>query len=163
MLYYLEHPPPLTCNLVQAHGLPPSTWAQKKYHSSIGISSKRVTFTQPAMDDSNIGVGKHGRTILVDFSSIGLLPVVTLRLLSPTLNNKHGPIPASLGLPGNSKPTSMTLINVSVDGVPPDTRYVNLCQAWKYSSAVNLDHRYGNKAEERLDGGHRLRRWCSSR
>ena len=66
-------------------------------------------FTQSDMDDSNFGVDEHGRTVLMGFSDIGLLPetFVAFTLWS---DDKLDSTTASLGLSGNSKLASMSAI-----------------------------------------------------
>ena len=65
-------------------------------------------FTQSDMDDSNFGVDEHGRTVLMDFCEIGLLPETFIAF---TLSSKKlYPIAASLGLSGNSNLASMAAI-----------------------------------------------------
>ena len=66
-------------------------------------------FAQSDMDDSNFGVDEHGRTVLMDFSGIGVLPetFVAFTLCS---DDKSGSIAPSLGLSGNSNGYSMAVI-----------------------------------------------------
>lgn len=64
-------------------------------------------FTQSDMDDSNFGVDEHGRTVLMHFSDVGVLPE---SFVAYTLKNKHGPIAASFSLSGDSKLPSMGAI-----------------------------------------------------
>ena len=65
-------------------------------------------FTQSDMDDSNFGVDEQGKTVLMDFSEIGLLPET---FVAYTLSSKKfNPIVASLGLSGNSNLLSMAPI-----------------------------------------------------
>ena len=108
MLYFLQRPPPpLTCHLGQAYGLL-SVKAQQKV-SPVSVSGERLIFTQSDMDDSNFGLDENGRTVLMDFSEIGLLPDT---FVAHTLSSdkKFDPIIASLGLSGNSNRDSMAAI-----------------------------------------------------
>ncbi|KIO05616.1 hypothetical protein M404DRAFT_999746 [Pisolithus tinctorius Marx 270] len=86
--------------------LPHST--QKKL-SPVSICGERLMFTQSDMHDSNFGVDEHGRTVLMDFNTIGLLPetFVAFTLCS---DDKLRAIAASLGLSGNSNLASMAAI-----------------------------------------------------
>ncbi|KAH9169783.1 hypothetical protein EDB89DRAFT_1982495 [Lactarius sanguifluus] len=56
----------------KAYGLL-SVTAQQKV-SPVSVSGERLMFTQSDMDDSNFGVDENGRTVLMDFSEVGLLP-----------------------------------------------------------------------------------------
>jgi hypothetical protein len=107
MLYFLERPPPLTCHLGQAYGLLSVTAQQKM--SPVSVSGERLMFTQSDMDDSNFGLDENGRTVLMDFGEIGLLPDT---FVAHTLSSdkKFDPIIASLGLSGNSNRDSMAAI-----------------------------------------------------
>ena len=111
MLYYYyffeRPPPPLTCHLGQAYGLL-SVTAQKKI-SPVSVSGERLMFTQSDMDDSNFGLDENGRTVLMDFSDIGVLPDT---FVAHTLSSdkKFEPIIASLGLSDNSNLASMAAI-----------------------------------------------------
>ena len=92
---FLECPPPPTCTLGQAYYRLLSVWARKTY-SPVSICGERVMFTQSDMDDSNFGVDEHGRTVLMDFSKIGMLPET---LVAYMLSKDDA---ACLGLSGNS-------------------------------------------------------------
>jgi len=108
MLYFLEHPPPLmACHLHQAYGLL-SVAAQRKV-PPVSVSSERLMFTQPGMDVSNFGVDENGRTILMDFSEVGLLPET---FVAHTLSSDKifEPVVASLSLSSNSKLGSIATI-----------------------------------------------------
>jgi hypothetical protein len=106
--YFLERPPPLTCNLGQAYGLLSVT--ARRGVSPVSISGERLMFTQSDMDDSNFGVDEHGRTVLMDFSEIGMLPE-SFVAYTLSLDKKFDPIAASLGLSGNSNLASMAAIS----------------------------------------------------
>ena len=74
--------------------------------SPVSVCGERLMFTQSDMDDSNFGVDEHERTVLMDFSEIGLLPETLVAYMLSSDNNP-GPIAASLGLLGNSNLASM--------------------------------------------------------
>lgn len=78
--------------------------------SPVSISGERLMFTQSDMDDSNFGVDEHGRTVLMDFSEIGMLPE-SFVAYTLSLDKKFDPIAASLGLSGNSNLASMAAIS----------------------------------------------------
>ncbi|KAI6012185.1 hypothetical protein PISMIDRAFT_104192 [Pisolithus microcarpus 441] len=101
-LYIKRRPPPLTCHLGQAHRVL-SKAGQKKY-PPISVNGERLMFTQADMHDSNFGVDENGRTVLMDFREVGLLPESFVAFTLPPV------IAASLGLSGNSKLTSMAAI-----------------------------------------------------
>ena len=61
------------------------------------------------MDDSNFGVDEHGKTVLMDFSEIGLLHE-TFVASTLSSDDKFGPTATSLGLSGNSNLASMSAI-----------------------------------------------------
>ncbi|KAI5990732.1 hypothetical protein EDD15DRAFT_2278600 [Pisolithus albus] len=61
-------------------------------------------FTQADMHDSNFGVDENGRTVLMDFSEVGLLPESFVAFTLPP------DIAATLGLSRGSKLTSMAAI-----------------------------------------------------
>ncbi|KAH8986802.1 hypothetical protein EDB86DRAFT_2224657 [Lactarius hatsudake] len=87
----------------KAYGLLSVTVQQKV--SPVSVSGERLMFTQSDMDDSNFGVDENGRTVLMDFSEVGLLPE------THTLSSgKLRPIAASLGLSSNSNLVSMAAI-----------------------------------------------------
>ena len=85
-----------------------SVAAQQKV-SPVSVSGERLMFTQSDMDDSNFGVDENGRTVLMDFNEVGLLPET---FVAHTLSSekKLRPIAASLGLSGNSNLASMAAI-----------------------------------------------------
>lgn len=66
-------------------------------------------FTQSDIDVSNFGVDENGRTVLMDFSDVGLLPET---FVAHTLSSDETfePVVASLGLSGNSKLRSIAAI-----------------------------------------------------
>ena len=107
MLYFLERPPQLTCNPGQAYGF--LSVRTRETRSPISVSGERLMFTQSDMDDSNLGVDEHGRTVLMDFSDIGLLPE-TFVAYTLSSKQKFDPIVASLGLSGNSNLASIAAI-----------------------------------------------------
>ncbi|KAI6021854.1 hypothetical protein PISMIDRAFT_690681 [Pisolithus microcarpus 441] len=76
---------------------------QKKY-PPIGVNGERLMFTQADMHESNFGVDENGRSVLMDFREVGLLPESFVAFTLPP------DIAASLGLSGNSKVTSMAAI-----------------------------------------------------
>ncbi|KIM51729.1 hypothetical protein SCLCIDRAFT_18312 [Scleroderma citrinum Foug A] len=91
----------------KAYGLLSVTAWQKV--SPVSVCGERLMFTQSDMDDSNFGVDEHERTVLMDFSEIGLLPE-TFVAYTLSSDNNLGPIAASLGLSGNSNLVSMAAI-----------------------------------------------------
>jgi len=107
MLYFLERPPLLTFHLGQAYGL--LSFTAKQMVSPVSVSGERLMFTQSDMDDSNFGLDENGRTVLIDFSEIGLLPE-TFVVYTLSSDEKFDPIVASLGLSGNSNLASMAAI-----------------------------------------------------
>ena len=135
MLYFLERPPPLTWHLGQAYSLLPASAQQMV--SPVRVSGECFMFTQSHMNYSNFGVDENGRTVLIGFSEVGLLPET---FIAHTLSSdqKPHPITASLGLSGNSNLGSMAVIAVSGSGIQPETRYVNLCLTWKYLVQLTL-------------------------
>jgi hypothetical protein len=78
-------------------------------------------FTQSDMHDSNFGVDENGRTVLMNFSTVGLLPesFVAFTLSS---HEKFVPIAASLGLLGNSNIASMAEIALCL-GMVSDPKF----------------------------------------
>ena len=107
MLYFLERPPPLICHLGQAYGLLSTTARQKV--SPVKVSGERLMFAQSDMDVSNFGVDENGRTVLMDFSEVGLLPA-TFVAYTLSSDEKLPPIVDFLGLSGNSNLASMAAI-----------------------------------------------------
>ncbi|KAI6006866.1 hypothetical protein EDD15DRAFT_2394117 [Pisolithus albus] len=81
--------------------LPRGAW--KKY-PPVSVNGERLMFAQSDMDDSNFGVDENGRTVLMDFSEVGLLPESFVAFTLPP------DIAASLGLSHSSKLTSMAAI-----------------------------------------------------
>ncbi|KAI6101481.1 hypothetical protein EDD16DRAFT_1758372 [Pisolithus croceorrhizus] len=67
----------------------------------ISITNERLIFTQPDVHDSNFGVDEEGKTVLLDFGEVALLPESFARF---TLSSKEefSPIIESLGLSGES-------------------------------------------------------------
>ena len=66
-------------------------------------------FAQSDMDDSNFGVDENGRTVLMDFGTVGVLPE-SLVAFTLSLDDKFNSIIASMSLSGNSKLASMAAI-----------------------------------------------------
>ncbi|KAH9015922.1 hypothetical protein EDB85DRAFT_1875454 [Lactarius pseudohatsudake] len=91
----------------KAYGLLSFTAQQRV--SPVSVSGERLVFTQSDMDDSNFGVDENGRTVLMDFSEVGLLPE-TFIAYTLSSDRKLHPIAASLGLSGNSNLVSMAAI-----------------------------------------------------
>ena len=83
--------------------------SQPSRGSPVSVSGERLMFTQSDMDDSNFGVDENGRTVLMDFGEVGLLPE-TFVAHPLSSNQKLHPIAASLGLSGNSNLVSMAAI-----------------------------------------------------
>ena len=77
-----------------------STQAQKQV-SPVEISGDRLMFTQSDMHPSNFGVDEHGKTVLMDFAEIGLLPET---FVADTMSSEKGlaPIAIALNLSGSS-------------------------------------------------------------
>ena len=63
----------------------------QKRASPVKIGGDRLMFTQSDMDPSNFGVDQHGKTVLIHFGEIGLLPetfvahIMFEKRLSPSL------------------------------------------------------------------------------
>lgn len=76
----------------------------RKMYSPVSVNGERLMFTQADMHHSNFGVDENGRTVLMDFNKVGLLPESFVAFTLPRS------IAASLGLSGNSKLTSMAAI-----------------------------------------------------
>ncbi|KAI6015931.1 hypothetical protein BKA83DRAFT_2061830 [Pisolithus microcarpus] len=74
---------------------------------------KRLVFAQPDMHDSNFSVDREGKTVLLDFGEIALLPESFVRF---TLSSKEKlvPIIKSLGLSGESNMALMGKIAYSL-------------------------------------------------
>ncbi|KAI6003133.1 hypothetical protein EDD15DRAFT_1468657 [Pisolithus albus] len=81
--------------------LPRGAW---KKCPPVSVNGERLMFTQADMDDSNFGVDENGRTVLMNFLEVGLLPESFVAFTMPP------DIAASLGLSRNSKLTSMDAI-----------------------------------------------------
>ncbi|KIK20264.1 hypothetical protein PISMIDRAFT_682436 [Pisolithus microcarpus 441] len=88
--------------MMRAHRLL-SQAARKKY-PPVSVNGERLMFTQSDMRDHNSGVDENGRTVLMDFREVGLLPESFVAFTLPP------DIAPSLGLSGNSKLTSMAAI-----------------------------------------------------
>jgi hypothetical protein len=89
----------LTCNLGQAYTLL-SARAQKQL-SPVEICNDRLMFTQSDMHPSNFGVDQHGKTVLMDFAEIGLLPE-TFVAHTMSSEKRLAPITIALSLSGSS-------------------------------------------------------------
>jgi hypothetical protein len=77
------------------------TQAQKEL-SRVEIRGDRLMFTQSDMHPSNFGVDQHGKTVLMDFAAIGLLPE-TFVAHTMGLEKRLAPIDIALNLsPGSS-------------------------------------------------------------
>ncbi|KDR78625.1 hypothetical protein GALMADRAFT_63963, partial [Galerina marginata CBS 339.88] len=85
-----------------------SVTARRK-DSLVRVCGESLMVTQSDMDGSNFGVDEHRRTVLMDFSEIGLLPEIFIAYMLFS-DSKHGPIAASFGLSGNSNLASMAAI-----------------------------------------------------
>ena len=107
MLCFLERLPPLTFHLGQAYGL--LSFTAKQRVSPVSVSGERLMFTQSDMDYSNFGLDENGRTVLMNFSDIGVLPD-TFVAYTLSSDEKFDPIVVSLGLSGNSNLASMAAI-----------------------------------------------------
>ncbi|RDB18139.1 hypothetical protein Hypma_000611 [Hypsizygus marmoreus] len=77
-----------------------STQAQKQV-SPVEISGDRLMFTQSDMHHSNFGVDQHGKTVLLDFAEIGLLPE-TFVAHTMSSEKRLAPIATALSLSGSS-------------------------------------------------------------
>jgi hypothetical protein len=62
----------LTCDLDQAYTLLPCH--DQDQLSPVEICRDRLMFTQSDMNSSNFGIDQHGKTVLMDFAEIQLLP-----------------------------------------------------------------------------------------
>jgi hypothetical protein len=82
----------------QAYTLFP-TQAQKQL-SPVEISGDRLMFTQSDMHPSNFGVDQHGKTVLMDFAEIGLLPE-TFVVHTMSSEERLAPIAIALSLSGS--------------------------------------------------------------
>ena len=78
-------------------------------------------FTQSDMDDSNFGVDEHGRTVLMGFSEIGMLPET---FVAYTLSLDDA---AYLGLSVKSNLTSMAAITHCLMMVGDPTFGISTC------------------------------------
>jgi len=76
------------------------TQAQKEL-SRVEIRGDRLMFTQSDMHPSNFGVDQDGKTVLMDFATIGLMPET---FVAHTLcsEKRLAPIAIALGLSGSS-------------------------------------------------------------
>ena len=104
-------------------------------------------FTQSDMDPSNFGVDQHGKTVLMDFGKIGLLPETFVAF---TMAGKRlAPIASALGL-SNSSTYSMALVSPALWMVATPT----LCASpyTFYEISTNVRHRPG-RARQSQDWG----------
>ncbi|KAG8740419.1 hypothetical protein FRC10_004342 [Ceratobasidium sp. 414] len=76
------------------------TQVQKKL-SPVKISGDRFMFTQSDMHPSNFGVDQHGKTVLMGFADIGLLPE-TFVAYTMCSEKRLAPIATALSLSGSS-------------------------------------------------------------
>jgi hypothetical protein len=105
----------------------------RQVYPPVSICGERVMFAQSDMDDSNFGVDEHGRTVLMNFSEIGMLPE---SFVACTLSFDDA---AYLGLSGNSNLASMFEIAYCLGMVAdPELGTSNLCLTWGYGSAANF-------------------------
>ncbi len=82
------------------------TQAQKQL-SPVEIRGDRLMFTQSDMHPSNFGVDQHGKTVLMDFAAIGLLPET---FVAHTMSEKRlAPIAIALSLSGSSNASMAAL------------------------------------------------------
>ncbi|EDQ98976.1 uncharacterized protein LACBIDRAFT_318417 [Laccaria bicolor S238N-H82] len=78
--------------------------------ASVNITNDRVMFLQSDLDKSNFGIDKDGKTVLMDFESIGLLPE-TLVLYTLSSDEIIGPfLTNTLGLSGTANLASLNAI-----------------------------------------------------
>ncbi|KAF9512522.1 hypothetical protein BS47DRAFT_1382916 [Hydnum rufescens UP504] len=77
-----------------------STRAQKQL-SPVEIRGDRLMFTQSDMDPSNFGVDQDGKTVLMDFADIGVLPE-TFVAYTMFSEKRLAPIATALSLSGSS-------------------------------------------------------------
>ena len=82
-------------------------------------------FAQSDMHDSNFGVDDHGRTVLMNFNEIGMLPETFVAYTLYCSNKK--PIAAALGLSGDSNLTSMATISYTLWMVTDKTLGTSTC------------------------------------
>ena len=84
-----------------------STQAQKRV-SPVEILGDRLMFTQSDMHPSNFGVDRHGKTVLMDFAEIGLLPET---FIAHTMfsEKRLAPIAIALSLSGSSNASMAAL------------------------------------------------------
>ena len=119
----------------------------------VSVCGERLMFTQSNMDNSNFGVDEQGRTVLMNFSQIGVLPETFVVF---TLKRKFGPIVDSLGLSGNSNMYSMSAIAHCLLMVADPSFGTSTCVKG-YVSAANLF--FLKKAWQRISAKiHKLRR-----
>lgn len=82
----------------------------QKHVSPVKISGDRLMFTQSDMHPSNFGVDQHGKTVLMDFTDVGLLPET---FVAHTMSQKRlAPIAIALSLSGSSNFSMATISSV---------------------------------------------------
>jgi len=107
MLSFIECPQLPTRHLGQACSLLSS--AARQMVSPVKVSGECLMFAQSDMDVSNFGINENERTVLMDFSEVGLLPKMFVAHTLSSDETLH-PIVDALGLSGNSKVESMAAI-----------------------------------------------------
>ena len=126
----------LTCNLGQAHKLL-SDYGQK-HVSPVEMGGDRLMFTQSDMDPSNFGVDQHGKTVLMDFGRIGVLPET---FVAYTMSGKRfAPIANALGL-SDSSTYSMAVVSPAL-WIIADPR-LSASASTSYEILTNVRHRPG--------------------
>jgi predicted unusual protein kinase regulating ubiquinone biosynthesis (AarF/ABC1/UbiB family) len=70
--------------------------------SPVKISNDRLMFTQSDMNLSNFGVNEQGKTVVMDFGKIGVLPETFVAHMMSTNDDSLAPIVSSLGLSNDS-------------------------------------------------------------
>ena len=73
----------------------------------LSMSNDRVLYSQSDMDDSNFGVDREGRTVVLDFESIGLLPETLILCTLSRDHNLREVLPSLLATVGLSGETSL--------------------------------------------------------
>ena len=89
-------------------------------------------FTQSDMHPSNFGVDQHGKTVLLDFAEIGLLPE-TFVAYTMSSEKRLAPIAIALSLSASSNTSMGCNLLAFVDGGHPETRYGNLYPIWDFN------------------------------
>lgn len=98
-----------TANMSSGPGIRLTRVAARQNVPPVSVSGERLMSAPSDMDVSNFGVDENGRTVLMDFSEVGLLPET---FVAHTLSSdkKFEPVVASLSLSGNSKLGSIAAI-----------------------------------------------------